>query len=434
MSNSTLYLCYFGLREPLVQTQVLPYLREINKLNNLKVSLLTFEPDFKESWNAKTVETEKRRLASEGIYWHVLPYHKRPSVPATVYDVFNGARFIIKLAGKEKFDILHARAHIPAVMGGIAKMFCGGKLLFDIRGFIPEEYTDAGIWKENGMIYRSVKSAERWLLKKSDAFIVLTEKAREILFPESKNTGIDKYGRVVEVIPCCADFQRFESANEDTRKKIRRELNAENRRVIVYVGSFGGWYLTDEMLEFLTFAHLRDEKNFTLILTQREPEKVAEQLRKRGFEDKDFYVGSVSPQKIPEYLSASDVAISFIKACYSKQASSPTKIAEYLAGGLPIISNTGVGDLDMLIEDKKVGAILRGFTEKDFAEAMDKIETLLKDKKHSDHCRRTAYEMFDLEQVAGSSYRNVYKKLLNMVEESQKTQTNLNSNFVEDEI
>jgi hypothetical protein len=25
----TLYLCYFGLREPLVQTQVRPYLREL---------------------------------------------------------------------------------------------------------------------------------------------------------------------------------------------------------------------------------------------------------------------------------------------------------------------------------------------------------------------------------------------------------------------
>jgi hypothetical protein len=28
----TLYICYFGVREPLVQTQVLPYLREIGDL------------------------------------------------------------------------------------------------------------------------------------------------------------------------------------------------------------------------------------------------------------------------------------------------------------------------------------------------------------------------------------------------------------------
>ncbi len=68
MSSSTphtLYLCYFGLREPLVQTQVLPYLREIKKIDDLKVSLLTFEPDFKEKWTAEQIEVEKKKLAGE---------------------------------------------------------------------------------------------------------------------------------------------------------------------------------------------------------------------------------------------------------------------------------------------------------------------------------------------------------------------------------
>jgi len=39
-------------------------------------------------------------------------------------------------------------------------------------------------------------------LKESDGFIVLTEKAREILFLESREKGCDKFGRSVEVIPC----------------------------------------------------------------------------------------------------------------------------------------------------------------------------------------------------------------------------------------
>ena len=40
----TLYLCYFGLREPLVQTQVLPYLRQLSR-GGIDVGLLTFEPN-----------------------------------------------------------------------------------------------------------------------------------------------------------------------------------------------------------------------------------------------------------------------------------------------------------------------------------------------------------------------------------------------------
>ena len=48
------------------------------------------------------------------------------------------------------------------------------------------------------------------------------------------------------------------------------------------------------------------------------------------------------PGEVPRYLKAADVAISFIKPCYSKQSSSPTKIAEYLASGLPVVCNAGL--------------------------------------------------------------------------------------------
>lgn len=411
MKAHTLYICYFGLREPLVQTQVLPYLQQIAS-DNIKVSLMTFEPNPKEKWTKEQIHAEKAKLAAQNISWHYLPYHKRPSVPATLYDVLNGVRFIIKLAKREKIDIFHARAHVAAMMGLLAKRMVGGKLLFDIRGFIPEEYTDAGIWKENGKIFRSVKKAEKNLLKASDAFVVLTERAREILFPGSAETGFDKLHRPIEVIPCCVDLHRFAAANKVSRSEIRQKLKIENRFVITYVGSFGGWYMTAEMLEFFAAARRRNPQTFALILTQRETEKVAAQLKEKGFQDKDFFVGSVTPDEIPGYLSASDIALSFIKACYSKQASSPTKIAEYLAGGLPVLSNSGVGDLDALIEGEQVGIILEDFSERGYTEALEKVEVLLKDENLGNHCRQVAYKRFDLEEVGGKSYRSLYRKII----------------------
>src|SRR4051812_37060868 len=116
MADHTLYLCYFGLREPLVQTQVLPYLREIGKLDNLRVSILTFEPDLKEKWTPDQIEAERKKLAPEKISWYCLPYHKRPSVPATLYDVFCGARFAADLVKSENVTVFHARSHVPALM------------------------------------------------------------------------------------------------------------------------------------------------------------------------------------------------------------------------------------------------------------------------------------------------------------------------------
>ena len=184
MAVKTLYICYFGVREPLVQTQVIPYLRELIK-DGVQVSLLTFEPEFRKTWSADEIATEKARLAETGIDWHCLGYHKRPSAIATACDIFRGSFFVWGLLGREKFDILHGRVHIATLMGALARKFSRTKpkLLFDIRGFFPEEYTDAGIWPENGWLYRSAKRVEKWLLRESDGFVVLTEKAREILFP-----------------------------------------------------------------------------------------------------------------------------------------------------------------------------------------------------------------------------------------------------------
>ncbi|MEO6050721.1 MAG: glycosyltransferase [Pyrinomonadaceae bacterium] len=407
----TLYICYFGIRQPLVQTQVIPYLLEIMESNALKVSLLTFEPDFREKWTPEQVEAAKTKLAEMGIEWHCLPYHKRFSAIATAYDIFRGAWFIRAQIRENDLDILHGRVHVPALMGALARKFSKRKpkLLFDIRGFFPEEYTDAGVWPENGWLYRSAKRVERWLMKEADGFVVLTERAREILFPESKETGFDKRGRPVEVIPCCVDLNKFAIADESSRAGMRQKLNVEDRFVIVYVGSFGGWYMTEEMMALFAAARDYYPRTFALILTPRDKEKTLEKIRAIGFDDSDCVVNTVSPEEISGYLNASDCAVSFIKACYSKQSSSPTKIAEYLACGLPIIANRGVGDVDKLIEDNNVGVMVDDFTRESYLKAISGIKEL---GAVAEKCRQTARREFDLEKVGGERYRSLYTKLL----------------------
>jgi glycosyltransferase involved in cell wall biosynthesis len=278
-----------------------------------------------------------------------------------------------------------------------------------MRGFFAEEYTDAGIWPENGLIYRTASRFDRWGMGQADGFVVLTEKARSILFPESRDTGRDKESRPVEVIPCCIDPARFATAGLAGRAAVRQRLGIGNRPVIAYVGSFGGWYLTDEMFAFFDTARSLDSGTFLMILTQRDADAVRKRLLSNGFGPEDVFVASIPPDAVPEYLSAADMAISFIRSCYSKQASSPTKIAEYLACGLPIISNTGIGDLDQQITDDKVGVLIDRFDPEAYADAIQRLRAL---GDTGDRCRDAAKRRFDLETVGGARYRRLYKNLL----------------------
>lgn len=407
-ATRTLYICYFGLREPLVQTQVLPYLRQLRS-ENLQVSLLTFEPRLDENWRPDEIAKWRNSLQAEGISWHYLKYHKRPSLPATIYDIAQGTRKILQIMRREGVSVLHARNHVPALMAAVAKKFKGSRLIFDIRGFMPEEYTDAGIWPENGFLYRGLKRVERYLLRAADGFVVLTEKAREIVFPDSENTDIR--GRPIEVIPCCVDFARFDTEN-DTREVVRAELNVSSRRVIVYVGSFGGWYLTDEMVNFLASAHRQDPTTFSMILTQSPQQLVIDRLVELQIDRNDFLVREVTPSEIPRLLKAADIAISFIKPCYSKQASSPTKVAEYFASGLPLVCNAGIGDLDKLVSERCAGVLLSEFDEPAYLKALADIETMRRDPTLSSRLRKVAREEFDLASVGRTRYRRLYERLL----------------------
>src|SRR5262245_5821610 len=108
----TLYICYFGLREPLAQTQVLPYLRELSR-GGVEVHLLTFEPGGNRGWNESEREAWRGRLDSQGIRWRSLAYHKRPSLPATIYDITAGALTAIRLIRRGRIDVAHARGYVP---------------------------------------------------------------------------------------------------------------------------------------------------------------------------------------------------------------------------------------------------------------------------------------------------------------------------------
>jgi len=410
---STLYICYFWLNEPLVQSQVLPYLREIRD-GGTQVYLMTFEIDAK--LTKKQIEAEREKLAAEGIVWYNLTYHKRPSIPATAFDILTGAWLTAKVIRREKIDVLHARVHVPALMAMLARTLNRRrpKILFDIRGFFPEEYTDAGIWKVNGMLYRVTKWVEQKLLRESDAFVVLTEKARQILFPESAETGFDKLGRPVEVIPCCVDFERRFQGNQDKlRKKTRDELKLNDRLVITHLGALGGLYLTEDLANFLQVARSKYPNTFASFLTQTNPGLITMLLKERGFTEEDFFVGKISPTEVQRYLSASDIALSFVKATYATASRSPTKIPEYLACGLPIVSNRGVGDVDELIIEENVGILLNDFSSESYADALKQVITLGNDANFINKSQICAKNRFDLERVGGERYRRIYKDLLN---------------------
>lgn len=400
MSLSTLYLCYFGLREPLVQKQVLPYLRQLVD-GGIKVHLLTFEPHLSERWSADELDEQQDRLRAEGISWFGLPYHKSPSVPGTLYDIIAGARFARKLVLREGIDVLHARAHVPLAMALLA---CKGlprvRIIFDIRGLMAEEYEDSGIWRRTSATFRGVKKLERSGLKRADGVVVLTRRMRDWLVSE-RLADAEK----IQVIPCCVDLSQYEPV-------AAVEVNdLPTRFEVVYAGSATGLYMLQEMGQFFRELRALCPGAFFRILTMSSPEQVSSVLRRVGLDEVDFQVAAVPATEVPGLLRRARVGISFRKPTFSQIAASPTKIPEYLAAGLPVVSNEGIGDTDELLKGERIGVIVRSFNNDSLADAAKRILALAGEANISTRCRAAALRHFDLASVGGAGYLNLYRRL-----------------------
>jgi glycosyltransferase involved in cell wall biosynthesis len=409
----TLYLCYFGLREPLVQTQVLPYLRSLSASKEVEVFLLTFEPDKRRAWS-QTEETDWRaRLAGDGIRWFALPYHKSPSALVTPYDIVRGAWEAARLARRYRIDVLHARGHLPMAMALLARRFGARvRLLFDIRGLLAEEYEEAGVWTKNSPQFRAVRAVERAGLKRAEGLIVLTRRLRDRLV-EHKLARAER----IEVIPCCVDFARFEATPSNNNGDARRAADVTekdaraNRFEVVSAGSVTGLYLLEEMGRFFLALKRQRPDAFLRILTMSSATEAAATLARVGLSAEDFWIGAVRPAEVPAYLRRARLGLSFRKATFSQIAASPTKIPEYLAAGLPAVCNAGIGDTDEILTRERVGVIVHNFDEASFDEAARGALALADDAEASARCVETAHRYFDLARVGGVGYRNAYRRL-----------------------
>src|SRR6266516_5946870 len=151
-----------------------------------------------------------------------------------------------------------------------------------------------------------------------------------------------------------------------------------------------------------------------LWLTPSKHDRIRSLMAERGIETGNYSVRSVRGRDVPSYLAASDAGLAFIKPCFSKLASSPTKNAEYLACGLPLIINAGIGDSDALVTRERAGALVRDFNEAEYQKALTTVAGLADVAETRNRMRDVAERLFDLRTVGAERYARLYERVLNV--------------------
>ena len=393
MKSGVLFISYDGVLEPLGQSQVLAYLERLAARR--PIHLISFEKP--RDW-ADLAERMRitNMIEAAGIRWHPLRYHKRPTALATAWDILCGVIVGWWLVVRYRLAIVHARSYVPSVMALVLKRIAGVKYLFDMRGFWADERVDGGLWPRQGQMYALAKGFERRFLLAADHVVSLTHAA------------VNEMGRfpylqprmpTFTVIPTCADLARFRPA-----------ADKQEGFVLGYVGSAGTWYLFNEvaacaarMLKLLPGARF-------LIVNRGEHKYVRDTLAAAGVPPECFELVSATHAEVPQQIARMSAGIFFIRPMYSKQASAPTKLAEFLGCGVPCLSNAGVGDMAQVLESERVGVAIDRFGQAALDAGLKAVQALVDDPDTRARCVNAARKHFSLDEGV-SRYQRVYEQL-----------------------
>lgn len=389
-----LYITYDGLSDPLGQSQILPHLKRLAKNRSVHWTILSFEKDLA----GDCIISIEKGLSLSGIEWLKAPYHKGGAIPliSKIYDLISGIVKVLRTG--RRYDVIHARSYVAAFIAMFFFKKHRNEFIFDMRGFWPEERVDGGLWKKDGILFKISKIFEKKILQMADHVVVLTDKAKNEL-----TAGV-KYPvpKAISVIPTCADVSRFSNKNEKRRIPYS----------FCYSGSIGTWYALPEMIGFISFLR---EKNLPatlhFIVNEFSLKNISSQIYSM-IHLKDFLsLESSSYEGLPLRLGQFQFGFYFIRPCYSKTSSCPTKLAEFLAMGMPVITNRGIGDCDQWIEKEGLGVLVDDFTPSAYLKAFKDMEALLKDPGVMERCVRFVKKNLSLE-TAVTRYEEIYQRLL----------------------
>jgi len=400
-----LYITQNGISDHIGRSQVAPYLFSLAK-EGFKIYLLSAE----KTGRSKLINMYKKLFSDAKINWTYITYRMKPPIVGQVFTQVRLQFVADQIIRKHAIGLVHCRSHPTALIGEYIHDRYGVPFIFDFRDF----YANGGLEKTSGfrrLLYQRIKVRERLMIRKAAHIVCLTKRAQQVLanWYLSDRLNSEKY---FTIIPCCADFIHFDPASVtlQEREEARVQLNiSSDSIVLVYLGGLGEDYLLESMLKLFKQLLLIDRTSIFLFIANQGYELVARACQIEGIPIDRIRFVRVERERVPIFISLATLSVVFIRSTIAKAGCSPIKLAELFAMNVPVIANSGVGDLDEIISLEANGSrIVEDFQNGTLQKAIKDV-LAWNEKKLVDI--RASSSAFDL-PLGVSLYAAIYNQLL----------------------
>lgn len=395
--SSVLYLTRNGLLEPLGQSQILPYLRGLS--HDYKITLISFEKPA-DAADRSMMHRSRVQCVELGLRWIPLRFRLRPRPWAPALAIPQLALVALwQWRHRCRPQLVHARSYVPAAIALLLHRLTGVPFIFDMRALWPEELITAGHLQRGSKLHCSLLWLERRCLQEASAVVSLTHAAVGYL---EQHYPRELAGQRISVIPTCADLQRFQLAEQSSDAPL----------VIGCIGTvLSGWFLIDWLRVFFEAIARADPTARFELISRDAPAGILSALHPAPALADRLLIQSAAPDEMPAIVQSHTASVMFFTGGLSKLGSCPTRMAEVLGCGRPVVANPGVGDVEQVVRQNRVGVLARGSSAADMDACVADFLELLQDPDLASRCRRTAEQLFSLESGT-AAYRQLYAEIL----------------------
>ncbi len=332
-----IYLTYADQPSGVFSSQVIDVCHYINSLNKKKIRLVAFI-------SFHGFNKNKAKIKAEMPHALVLPMFPKMTWFSTnafillLVLLFTGERSIV------------ARNVLGCNIANSLKKILTLKVCFDGRGAIAAEWNEYNVvpfpaWKE------AIHQWEKQSVLQSDFHIAVSSELvnywqqryqynsnQHVIIPCTLNSGFKAHALTAQEI-------------NTTRQQIGF---GDDDIVLVYSGSTAGWQSFDLLKTFLSRVLMAEARVKVLFLSEQDKNVDALKALFPGRILQRF----VSHKEVTSILTACDYGILIREKSVTNQVASPTKFAEYLSAGLPVIISEGIGDYSAFVKTHSCGVVL----------------------------------------------------------------------------
>lgn len=373
-----IYLTFNDQPSGIYRSQVIDVCRFWQSEFNIQVTLVAFIPYKKYFHNRGKIVSEYKGAfvfpIIPGMRWWKINF-----IPVFLFFFFRREKTIIS---RGVFAAYFAN--------GLRKKGLVEKVVYDGRGAFSAELEEYRIIS-NPALVSELKQAEKEVVVESD-FRIAVSNALVNYWRKEFNYDSGKH----VIIPCTLSETKviFPSAKEitDTRKVLGL---AEEDIVFVYAGSSAGWQSFELVDGFFYDIFKTNPKYKLLFLTDGDIGnlKISREYKGRVFKK------WVNPQEVFKILCACDYGVLFRENSVTNMVASPTKFAEYLQAGLPVLISGQVGDYSLFVSEHGCGFVVK-----------ENPEGIPFSKPDSN--QKSFFYLLARQKFMKKSFRNEYKMLL----------------------